>query len=163
MLLSVISAVIHFLSPGPTWRLTEVFQYILKESTMYGREDETGFDTNITLVRRIKSLLVSFVDSYKEAIFLFSNYLLTDLGGSATDGLSAHVTAVWGLTHWMCLISAGWKHHTEVLWDISFSVRTNTYWSCGKHFWHILWYIHHQQQSVVTGVREVWRVGDLQR
>lgn len=26
-----------------------------------------------------------------------------------------------------------------------------------------IWYIHQQQQSIVTGIREVWWVGDLQR
>lgn len=165
-----------FLSPSATWRLTEVFQNILKESTMYGREDEdeTGFDTNITSVRRIESLLVSFVDSYKDANYhqplnvkmcchlsffqLSSDWfrrqclqMSTPSGCLGVDALNASY------------IAAGWKHHAEVLWDISFSVRTNTYWSCGKHFRHILWYIHQQQQSVVAGIREVWWVGDLQR
>lgn len=26
----------------------------------------------------------------------------------------------------------------------------------------LLWYVHQQQQSIVTGIREVWWVGDLQ-
>lgn len=145
---------------------------------MYGREDEdeTGFDTNKRLLEESSHCWFHLLTATKKqtitslwmcdwrcaAIFLFSNYLLTDLGDGATDGLSAHVNASVCLgadTPNVSYIAAGWKHHAEVLWDLSFSVTTNTYWSCGKHFWHI----HQQQQSVVTGIREVWWVGDLQR